>query len=136
MLSRTLVTSPRSDRDAHAQDAGARLDIELVARRLHDAVVDSELHEAAHAVAGHLRFGAVGVEDAHPHRRALGADGEDQPVGADAEVAVAHRSSERAPVALGRARVDDDEVVAGAVQLREVHARSGYRAARRIGKER
>ena len=67
MLSRTLVTSPCFGRDADAQHAGAGLDVELVALRRDDAAVDGELHEAAHAVAGHLRLGAVGVEDAHPH---------------------------------------------------------------------
>ena len=48
--------------------------------------------------------------------------GQDEAVGADAEVAVADRLRQRAPVPVERARVDEDEVVAGAVELGEVHA--------------
>src|SRR5205823_5151403 len=88
-----------------------------------DATVDHELHEASEPVPRHLSFGAVSIEDAHPRGGNGGIRCEDEPIRADAKVAVAHPLRKLRPVAFQAARVDDDEVVAGAVQLRKFHVR-------------
>ena len=85
-------------------------------------MVDDVLREAADAVAAHLGGGAVGVVVQHEEvgvRRRRGAH-EDQPVSADAEVAVAEPlDGLGGEVELLGEVVDDDEVVAEAVHLRE-----------------
>src|SRR5581483_9496225 len=90
------------------------------------AALGVELRQAANTVAAHLGLGAVRVEDAHPHIRTLGRQRQDQAIGADTEMAVARLGGERRPVALaGGGAVQQDEVVAGAVQLRELHRITG-----------
>ena len=53
----------------HDDLAGARIDAQVVAVGLRQPALDHVLGEAAHAVAAHLRLGAVGVEQAHARVR-------------------------------------------------------------------
>ena len=121
MLSRTLVTRPASRVMRTFITPAPVSTSRLSPCGAHDAVVHDELHEAAHAVSGHLRLRAIGVEDAHADRCPVRRDGEDEAVCADAEVAVADRLGERAPVPFELTSVDEDEVVSGAMQLGEFH---------------
>src|SRR5207249_1333075 len=89
----------------------------------YDAAIDDELHKAPQSVPGHLGFRAVRIEDAHLHGRDVRCGGEDQPIGASAEMAVAHAAGGVRPVSIQPTRVDDDKVVARAVQLHKVHVR-------------
>ena len=82
----TCRTLPAATSSFERQHAATGLDPHGVPPR--QAVVERVLGHAAHAVAAHFGFAAVGIEHAHPHVRTLGGQDEDQPVGPDAEVAV------------------------------------------------
>ena len=76
--------------------------------------------EAAHPVARHLGHGAVGVEQLHRRAR-RGAPIEDETVGSDATVPVAHGPREvRSSVSLNEALLDKQEVVPVGVGLNEL----------------
>ena len=121
MPTRTFSTLRAVAEDLQREDAGAGLDVEAAALRPDEAPLDGVLRQAADAVAAHLGLGAVGVEDAHSYRCLVGRQDEQDAVGADAEVTVAHGDGESRPVALVALRFDEDEVVAGAVHLYEAH---------------
>ena len=55
-----------------------------------DAVVVDVFCEAADAVAAHFRLAAVGVDNAHPHVGLIAGHDDDDAVGADSRMAVAH----------------------------------------------
>ena len=120
MPTRTDATRPSSSQ-LRREHAGQRLDGELAAVGLRQAAIDGVLDEAAHAVAGHLRLRAVRVVEHHAQRGDGRVAYKQQAVGANTEVAVTDRFGELMPIALDRARVDDEEVVAGSVELREAH---------------
>src|SRR5262249_17268252 len=75
------------------------------------------------AVAAHLGFAAVRVEHAHAHVGPLGRADEDQPVAADAEVAVADFSAQASRVARRRIAhaIHVDAIVGPAVHFGEAH---------------
>src|SRR5690606_25933662 len=110
----SVVLEARLDHAAHRLDADRAL--------VGQALLAHEAHEAARAGAALLDRPAVGVEDAVAEVDALAARGLDQQdlVGADAVVPIGQRTplrrleAHRLPHA-----VDHDEVVAGAVHLRE-----------------
>src|SRR5262249_40871753 len=110
---------PAVQLDADRLDAGVGLDPQRVGA--HEVAVTYELGEAADAVAAHLGAAAVVVVDDHPAvglpvRRPLE---QDEAVRADAASPVAQSLRERCRIAReARARVDVDEVVRRAVQLR------------------
>ena len=126
----------RAHVDAHApvvldrrlDDAAERLDADRAP--VGEAVIEHEAREAAGAVAALLDLGAVGVEDPVAEvdpfaRRRLD---EQDLVGADAEMAIGDAPPLLAPEAQRLANaVDDDEVVARAVHLREAKLRRIHR---------
>jgi len=88
-------------------------------------VIVQVLGDAADAVAAHLAFGAVGVEHAHPGTRPLGWHDQDEAVGSDPEMAIAHgdRQLRGIPGRRLAERLDVYVVVAKAVHLGELHRR-------------
>src|SRR5690606_24191767 len=89
-----------------------------------EAFLDGELHQAADAVATHLGFGAVGVPHPHAHVGDRGLEADDEPVGTDAEMAVADFSGQLLPVVPLPVGERIDVVVAGAVHLGYAHGES------------
>src|SRR5207237_1699183 len=92
------------------------------AAEFYQTLFDHVLGEGTHAVAAHLRLGAVGVEHTHEDVSVAGRFGDDQAVGAGTGVTRAHRHREGGPIAFLRYAIDMNEVVAGAVVLRELQA--------------
>jgi len=117
-----------------AEEAAGGLDDEGLGAEA-EAVV-CELGDAAEAVAAHLGFGAVGVEHAHADGGVLftgvggGRADEDEAVGADAGVAVAHGAGECGPIVGGFeggvGGVEVEVVVAEAVHFDEREHGGGY----------
>lgn len=113
---------------AELEDTGAGLDADgVVAADVGgDLVVVGQFAGAADTVAAHLRLASVGVE--HPHAevgagRVIGREQEDQPVGADAEMAIGDVPGEFGrvidPMAEG---VDVDVVISDAVHFVEMQS--------------
>ncbi len=107
----------------------ARVGVDAQHRAAHRRVaLVKHLGDAANAVAAHLRLAAIGVEHAHARVTVDGRQDRQNAVGADAEVAIAHRAHDRR--LLDRhgsairgsgavAQVDDDEVVTQAFDFGE-----------------
>jgi len=121
-----LVNVSESGLCLHMQAAVAVGEALSIAFRLpsDEALVEDELGEAADAVPAHLGRAAVGVDDAHAAVRAFGGQQQDEAVGADAAMAIAEARGERRGIAREPAtRVDVDEVVRRALELRELERR-------------
>ena len=105
------------------------------------AVVVKILGDAAHAVAAHLAFRAVGVEHPHPGIGSFRGHDQDQAVAADAEMAIADRRSASRRGIGGRRLIERahvDVIVADPVHLGESHrsvARVGEFERDRTGSE-
>ena len=86
-----------------------------------DAIVIDELAEAANAVAAHFRFAAIAVKDAHPRIRAIGGQGQDEAVAANAKAPVGQAPRQKVQtVRQGLMKtVYDDKVVSYAMHLGE-----------------
>ena len=72
------------------------LDLEL--GFLGESMVVDIFRQGAQGVAAHLPFAAVGVEHPHPELPPVRRTNQHQPVGADAEVPVAHPPGQRARI--------------------------------------
>ena len=106
----------------HIQRQDSRQRLHPQVRLLAQAGVVQELTQAAQAVAAHLRLAAVAVENAHAGVRLPGGQGQNQPIRANAEVAVAQAGRQGAGLQdLPGKAIQHDEVVADAVHLGKSH---------------
>ena len=111
-------------RQIRLEDAGAGFDRQRAVDRRDPDTLDQVLGEAAEAVAAHLAVGAVGVDNHHPRRRGVRVLGDQDAVGADAEMPIADARRERRPIDIVQVRVltqrvDQQEVVARALHFEE-----------------
>ena len=109
------------DLELEGQDAATGLDLQF--RLAGDAVVVDVLGHAADAIAAHFGFTPVGIEHPHAGIGDLGGADDNQPIGADACVAVTEGDGEGGEIGgecLGEG-VDVDIVVSRTVHLGKPH---------------
>ena len=112
------------DIEFERENAAAGFDRER--RLLRDAMIVNEFRDTTDAVAAHLALAAVGVEHAHAGVGFFRWANEDEPIRADAEMAVADdfRQGDRVFRSGLANAIDIDVVVAGALHFGEAHASS------------
>ena len=107
----------------HIQRQDSRQRLHPQASLLTQAGVVEKLAQAAQAIAAHLRLAAVAVQYAHAGVCLPGGQGQDQPIRAYAEMAVAQAGSQSAGLRdLPGEAIQHDKVVADAVHLGKLHA--------------